>query len=552
MYKRWSHQRLKGEAEAGKIRFMNGDKDVAIISEAASSGISLQSDKRVRNQRRRVHITLELPWSADRAIQQFGRTHRSNQANAPEYIFLISDLAGERRFASVVAKRLESLGALTHGDRRATESRDLSRFNIDNKYGRAALESTLKTVMGYEAPVVAPPKDYPGDFFKAVQTALIGVGCIVSDNGIASLEKDATTLPKFMNRILGMPVILQNKLFDYFTDTLGAIVSQAKRSGRYDLGILDLGSHGDKVTRVEKNVYESRHATGKAVTELHKVRVERGMSWQEAQEKYSTLLDDDEGFYVLKDGRNRMNRACAVLAVLRDPASLGKKKSPNAAIIVYRPNTGRQYKTEVLEDLKQKYKKVTPDVAQPLWDEQYKWSEKSCSHAFWLGQCRRMIVGSECDVGLRSKTYHVLSGSVLNVWTEVETVISAYSFNKANRLQVIRMRLDDDTRVIGTIIPNHCVEALKKALTEHVQAKEEEAKLQATPDKIVKSETTSNASEKEADGDGCVVTDMKPGTGVAVKSESKRTRGAAKKILNGGDGDDESDDEEITVFSPFK
>ena len=159
-----------------KERFMNGDKYVAIISEAASSGISLQADRRVKNRKRRVHMTLELPWSADRAIQQFGRTHRSNQISAPEYVLLISDLAGEHRFASIVAKRLESLGALTHGDRRATESRDLSRFNIDNKYGRAALEATFKAIMGYETPLVKPPSEYQGDFFKGeIQPVLLSV-----------------------------------------------------------------------------------------------------------------------------------------------------------------------------------------------------------------------------------------------------------------------------------------------------------------------------------------------------------------------------------------
>ena len=42
-------------------------------------------------------------------ILYLGRSHRSNQVSAPEYLFLISELAGEQRFASIVAKRLESL-----------------------------------------------------------------------------------------------------------------------------------------------------------------------------------------------------------------------------------------------------------------------------------------------------------------------------------------------------------------------------------------------------------------------------------------------------------
>ena len=42
----------------------------------------------------------------------------------------------------------------------------LFRFNIDNKYGRVALEATFKAIMGYEQPIVKPPSEYRGDFFK--------------------------------------------------------------------------------------------------------------------------------------------------------------------------------------------------------------------------------------------------------------------------------------------------------------------------------------------------------------------------------------------------
>ena len=68
--------------------------------------------------------------------------------------------------------------------------------------------------------------------------------------GVLTLDKGYNEMSKFLNRynkrivlvklqlyhfrILGMHVDKQNLLFKYFSDTLAAIIQQAKRSGRFD------------------------------------------------------------------------------------------------------------------------------------------------------------------------------------------------------------------------------------------------------------------------------------------------------------------------------
>ena len=65
------------------------------------------------------------------------------------------------------------------------------------------------------------------EIISDIADGLVGVGLITQNEdmpGMLTMDKGYNDMSKFLNRILGMPVNLQNLLFKYFTDTLNSII----------------------------------------------------------------------------------------------------------------------------------------------------------------------------------------------------------------------------------------------------------------------------------------------------------------------------------------
>jgi hypothetical protein len=90
--------------------------------------------------RLRVHYLLEPGWKADAAIQGLGRTNRTNQAQPPLFRPIATNVKAEKRFLSTIARRLDTLGAITRGQRQ-TGGQGLFRpeDNLESHYARDAL-----------------------------------------------------------------------------------------------------------------------------------------------------------------------------------------------------------------------------------------------------------------------------------------------------------------------------------------------------------------------------------------------------------------------------
>ncbi len=79
-------KRGKNSSRADAEAFQNNKKDILVFSGAGGTGYSFHADNTAENQRKRIHYILQPGWRADSAVQGFGRTHRTNQAQEPHYV----------------------------------------------------------------------------------------------------------------------------------------------------------------------------------------------------------------------------------------------------------------------------------------------------------------------------------------------------------------------------------------------------------------------------------------------------------------------------------
>mmetsp|Transcript_31465 Transcript_31465/g.46405 ORF Transcript_31465/g.46405 Transcript_31465/m.46405 type:complete len:1291 (+) Transcript_31465:79-3951(+) len=481
-----------------KKKFMDGRKSVAVISDAASTGISLHtSAKSKARDRRRVHFTIELPWAADKAIQQLGRTHRSGQISAPIYKMVVTELGGERRFAAAVSKRMASLGALTKGDRRAATGSDLSEFDIDSRFGRRALKRFYNCMLA--EPPYTPSKgataildsywyslkDYRLDSVCDWRIFVLNEAkdCLESIGIEPKAEtKRGVEVKTFLNRIAALTVGKQNLVFSLFTSTMDDVIAEAKTTGEFEGSVEDIRATTIELTCSPENLITD--ASSGAHTKLATFLVDRGCSLQRVTQTFLDMIpidqDDDEVIegddYVAKSGfyisRHRIMGRYLVLFAKRkvqltDEEDTEKENridsDPLGLMVLTRPNTGTNPYEKSTADLEKRYKLVASvdDVKNIMNDTRSKEDLMTVLEEkypmFWKLWNDTFVesnnVGLENGLAPRCSKLGIVTGAVLHCLPALEQSVATRKLAERS-LKIIRVETSTNVqRMVGMRYP---------------------------------------------------------------------------------------------------
>lgn len=371
--------------------FMDDAKQILVFSEAGGTGRSYHADLDALNQRRRVHYLVEAGWKADIAIQGFGRTNRTNQKQPPRYRPVTTDVRAQRRFISTIARRLDTLGAITRGQRQ-TGGQNMFRAedNLESVYARDALRQLYGLI-------------YRGKL-EGCSLAQFEAATGLSLADAAGLRDELPPITTFLNRMLALSLSLQRTLFDAFEALLERRIEGAKASGIYETGLETLTAESF-VVRARETIYV-HPGTGAATELLTIARKHRNTPLGVAEALALAGTCDDDLLVNSRSGRAAVR--VRARSVLLDDGALEER------IRLVRPMERPSMPRDALAD--------------SHWDP----ADRKAFAAAWQAECASVPEFETSDI-------HVVTGLLLPIWRRLPE----------DSTRVYRLQTDDGERIVG-------------------------------------------------------------------------------------------------------
>jgi protein strawberry notch len=392
--------RLAVENRAGSANlaeaqaFMDDAKRILVFSDAGGTGRSYHAELSAKNQRLRVHYLLEAGWKADAAIQGLGRTNRTNQAQPPLFRPVATNVKAEKRFLSTIARRLDTLGAITKGQRQ-TGGHGLFRpeDNLESHYARDALRQLYVLLVGGKI---------DGCTLEEFESA---TGLKLCDSN--GLKDELPPITTFLNRLLALTIDLQNVLFAAFEQLLTARIDGAITSGTFDLGLETLTA--ERFTVNSRHIIYTHPTTG-ADTRL--------LSITESRRNRPILVD--QAIDLLSDPR-------AVLLINRQ-SGRAAVQVPTTSIML--DDGSIEHRVRLIRPIDS----VTMPVATMPETRWTKASRATFTQA-WLAEVK--------DVPeFTAREIHIVTGLLLPIWKRLPEQSS----------RVYRLQTDTGERIIGRLV----------------------------------------------------------------------------------------------------
>ena len=398
-------ENIAAKKQADVQAFQDGDKRIIVFSKAGGTGKSYHADKSAKNQQHRVHYLLQAGWQADAAVQGFGRSHRSNQVSSPTFALVTTDLKGQMRFISTIAKRLDQLGALTKGQRQ-TGSQGLftAGDNLENAFAADVLAGFYKALAKNDVDGVSDG--------RAVIEKLGLKDKILDEYGEIKVgANELREVNKFLNRILSLECNEQNAVFDGYAERLHIATEKAMREGTLDKGLENY--RADKVVLNETHDIKADEATG-AVTKYFNLT---------AYDKVKPLQFDDVNTQNLSFVGFYQSKNTGAVRAIFQTSSMTDEDGNVFENCRLTGQDGNEYMP--LSRLKNNWNELTFEKAEQLWNNAINELPE-----------------------FRASNLHLIGGTVLPVWDKLPV----------ENVRIYRVLTEDGDMLIGRVIPEEMID----------------------------------------------------------------------------------------------